>query len=158
LQASGFPLDSLPKNWPALPKEAKEAESEITYGLYSLAGFKDHSDLPFIRDLISWQVSHRLEYTYPNLLLVLGLMPDVKNLPLIAAMQHAIRAGDVVRALRDYRYPETLPLLARLLEGASPENSREALHYLKQIVGIDLGPNPQAWLDWYAQREKGHHD
>ena len=87
-------------------------------------------------------------------------MPDRANLPLIDAIWkeftqrpyegNALSAFDVTRALRTHRYPETGPILAQLLGDEVAGN--EARGFLKEIVGQDLGKDPQPWLEWYKRQ------
>jgi hypothetical protein len=124
-----------------------------------LAQFKKKEDLPFIRDLALWAVKYHVKRTCVHAVLAFRSMPAKENLPVIDAIwkeftetEYTGNARNVARALRAHKYPETVPVLVKLLD--DPRAGSEARTFLKDIVGKDLGPDPQPWLDWYEEQKK----
>jgi hypothetical protein len=149
------------KDWNRLPDEVKAAFGELYYGLAGLAGFKDQSDLPFTRELAEWSIENDDWQVCEAALKAFRYMPERENLPLIVAIWerfgtkppdgNGISPFDITRTLRVHAYPETVPLLAQFM---IDENVRsEARAFLAEIVGNDLGPDIEAWLDWYNRRK-----
>jgi hypothetical protein len=157
-------LDTMGKEneWQALPRAAQDMWGELYYGLSGLAKFKNPDDLPFIRDLATWAVKHRVKQTCDAALEAFREMPAKDNLPVIRAIWeeftkrpyegNELGTIDVVRALGAHTYPETVPILVKLLD--DPNAGDEAHYSLGRIVGKDLGRDPQPWLDWCVQQEQ----
>jgi len=153
----GAAAGRLVEDWNHAPEEVKEIYGELYYGLAGLASFKDRADLPFVRELALWAVAHRFKQTCDAALTAFRIMPDVANLPVINAIWHEFSARqfpgnelispDVVRALQTHVYPEAVPLLADFLKDEQAKG--EARAALAQIVGQDLGQNPDDWMNWY---------
>jgi len=151
------------EDWDTAPDEIRNIWGELFYGLGGLAGFKDRGDLPYVRELASWAIKHRLKPTCVSALHAFRDMPDRANVPVIEAIWkefstrpyegNALNPFDVTRSLRTHKFPETVPVLAELL--GEEHAGREARSFLAEIVGRDLGAEPQAWLDWYAQGTQG---
>jgi len=149
------------KDWNRLPDEVKAAFGELYYGLAGLAGFKDQSDLPFTRELAEWSIENDDWQVCEAALKAFRYMPERENLPLIVAIWerfgtkppdgNGISPFDITRTLRAHAYPETVPLLAQFLEDENVGS--EARAFLAEIVGNDLGPDIEAWLDWYNRRK-----
>jgi hypothetical protein len=152
---------SMRKDWDRLPDEIQAAPGELCYGLAGLAGFKDQSDLPFIKELAEWSIENDCSQVCYAALEAFRYMPERENLPIIVAIWerfwtkppdgNGISPFDITRTLRAHAYPETVPLLAKFL---GDENvGSEARAFLAEIVGNDLGPDIEAWLDWYNRRK-----
>jgi len=149
-------------DWNNLPEEIKNIWGELYYGLTGLASFKDRRDLPFIRNLALWATKNRFKQTCDAALRAFRNMPDKANLPVIDAIWKEFSARqykgnemspyDVTRALRTHRFPETVPVLVKLL--GEKEAGSEAQAFLSEIVGKNLGPDPKTWLDWYRMQKK----
>ena len=145
------------EDWSHAPNEITDIWSELYYGLTGLAGFRDKKDLPFVRELALWAVDRRFKQTCDASLGAFRDMPERANLPVIDAVWKEFSARpyegnpllpfDVRRALRTHRFPETVPILAQLL--SNEDAGGEARRFLSEIVGEDLGEDPNAWLDWY---------
>ncbi len=148
--------------WQALTSQAREMWGELYYGLAGLAKFKDENDLPFIRDLALWAVRYRVKQTCDAALSAFRFMPAKENLPVIDAIWkeftqtpydgNELNPFDVARTLRAHKYPETVPVLVKLVDDLKAGS--EARAFLKDIVGKDLGPDPGPWLDWYDEQTK----
>jgi len=158
LAKRGAGAERLIEDWNQAPKEIKEIYGELYYGLGGVASFKDRTDLPFVRELALWAVGHRFKQTCDAALSAFRTMPDEANLPVINAIWrefsarqfsagHEMTSLDVVRTLRTQVYPAAVPLLVGFLKDASAGS--EARAALAQIVGQDLGQNPDDWLNWY---------
>lgn len=140
-------------DWKVLPERAKEMRGELYYGLHGLAGFRNRDDLPFIRDLATWALKHRLKQTCEAALTAFRHMPDRSNLPLIAGIWsefdqrpyegNPLSAFDITRTLRGHRFPATVPILAAFLD--CEDVGTEARAFLAEIVGRDLGPDAADW-------------
>ncbi len=160
LKDRGPGAEKLIEGWDRAPSELKEIYGESYYGLNSLVEFKDCNDLPFIRETAAWATKYRFRQTCEAALIGFRYMPEKKNLPLIDAIGKAFLpppdkaneafAYDVSRTLCAHRYPETVPILAPFL--AYEFGRRQVQDGLREIVGKDLGDQPQAWLDWYKRR------
>ncbi|MBN1919480.1 MAG: hypothetical protein JW889_16405 [Verrucomicrobia bacterium] len=137
----------------------REMSGELYYGAAGLAHFKRTSDLPFIRDLGVWAAKYGLGQTCEAVLSALQHMPNEQNVPLIEAIWREFNARAyeynnlfphaVTNALIAHRSRESIAVLTRLLD--DPNAGENAHSSLIQIVGEDLGRNPQPWLDWAAQ-------
>jgi len=149
--------ERLIEDWNHAPEEVKDIYGELYYGLGGLAGFKDRDDLPFIRELALWSAGRRLKQTCDAALTAFRVMPDEANIPVIKALWREFSARqfpgnellslDVVRTLQPHVYPAAVPLLAGFLK--DPHTAGEAKAALAQIVGQDLGQDPDDWMDWY---------
>jgi hypothetical protein len=108
------------------PQDAEADEAEDIYGvLYQgftgLSGFHDRNDLPFIRESALWGVRYRFKQLDDAALESFGKMPDKGNLPVIEAIwkeysERPFRGNeltpfDVIRALKEHRFPEAIPLI-----------------------------------------------
>jgi hypothetical protein len=144
----------------------KDMWGELYYGLAGLASFRDKKDLPFVRQLALWAVDRRFKQTCDAALGAFANMPESANLPVIDAIWeefstrpyqgNALSPFDVTRSLRAHRFPETVPILAKLLSDEKAGN--EARTFLSEIVGEDLGKDPNVWLEWYELHKKGSSD
>lgn len=156
LEVSKAPPKSV--DWSTMPEEVKDAAGELYYATAGLASFRDRNDLPLLRDISMWSAKYHLEQLASAAVDAFGDIPDQANLP---AIEIALREFlprrvpgmwsidiDAERALCHHRYPETIPLLIRLL--GDDFAGTEAESCLTQIVGRDLGKDPSAWTDWYA--------
>jgi len=151
------------EDWSHAPNEITDIWGELYYGLTGLAGFRDKTDLPFVRELALWAVDRRFKQTCDAALGAFGDMPERANLPVIEAIWKEFSARPyegnplspfaVTRALRTHRFPETVPILAQLL--GNEDAGGEARRFLAEIVGEDLGEDPTAWLDWHESHKKG---
>jgi hypothetical protein len=154
------PLGARPRAAPGRPPAdvgrdpAFEADMNISDGVEGLIGFKDPSDLPYIREVGLSAVRKQYGQTCYSVLSAFQLMPDKANLPVIDAIRRAtsrqtalVAPIAVVRALSAQKYPEAIPQLAPYLDDKSV--AAEAEKRLAEIVGKDLGPDKQAWLDWF---------
>lgn len=56
--------------------------------------------------------------------------------------------------LARHKFPESVPLLAEQLDHPDLTTPDFVHSTLVEIVGRDLGRDKQAWLDWYAQRQR----
>jgi hypothetical protein len=149
--------ERLIEDWNHTPEEVREIYSELYNGLIGLAKFKDRTDLPFMRELALWAVSRRFKQTCDAALGAFRTMPDEANLPVINAIWREFSARqktgnemsslDVVRTLHTHVYPAAVPLLVGFLKDAHAGS--EAREALAQIVGQNLGQNPDDWLNWY---------
>lgn len=147
--------------WNTLPEHVKDTIGDIYYGLAGLASFQRRDDLPLIREIARWAVKYRLEQTSEAALDAFRTMPDEENLPVIALIWKTFPLGsgegdeifhvDVIEALCAHKYPQTVPLLAPFVTDDFAGAEAEAA--LSEIVGRDLGKQPQRWLDWYAARD-----
>jgi len=154
--------DVVSEDWNKLPRAVKNMRGELYYGLHGLAGFRDQDDLPFIRDLASWALKRRLKQTCDAALSGFKFMPARANLPLIAGIWsefserpnegNEINAFDVTRSLRVHKFSDTVPILAELIQ--HKDAGTEARAFLTEIVGRDLGADPQAWLSWHAAQKR----
>jgi hypothetical protein len=139
-------------------QEITQVRGELSSGLHGLANFRQQQDLFFIRDLATWSIQYQLWQVCRAALMAFRYMPAEANLPVIAAIGREHRqapqgyrslSNDIVRALSDYKYPETVLILVQFLE--DKDTASEAKSILTKIVGKDLGPEPAAWLGWYKQ-------
>jgi hypothetical protein len=147
------------EDWNHAPEEIKEIYGELYYGLAGLASFKDQADLPFMRELAMWAVGRRFKQTCDAALSAFRTMPDEANLPVINAIWREFSSRqfpgnelislDVVRTLRTHVYSAAVPLLVGFLKDAHAGS--EAREALGQIVGQDLGQDPDDWMDWYKR-------
>jgi hypothetical protein len=157
LAERGAGAEKLIEDWNNTPEEIKEIYGELYYGLGGLASFKDRTDLPFVRELALWAVSRRFKQTCDAALDAFRTMPDEANLPVINAIWREFSAHqfpgnemnslDVVRTLKTHVYPAAVPLLVGFLKDT--HTGSEAREALAQIVGQNLGQNPDDWLNWY---------
>jgi hypothetical protein len=136
-----------------------DTDMSISDGLEGLISFKDHADLPYIRDLALSAVAKGYRQTCYSALSAFARMPDRDNLPVIDEIRRAsanqmplVVAVTVITALSAHRYAETVPQLAFYLDDKN--SAPLAQRYLSEIVGKDLGRNKQSWLDWYSARAK----
>ena len=147
--------------WNSMPDNVKDTSGELYYGLAGLARFGDRNDLPFIRTTALWAVQYHLEQTEEAALDAFRYMPDRANLPVIQQIRKEFLPGrkpgmwtvvdwDTERALCTHKYHETIPLLAPFV--ADDQMGNEAEGCLQQIVGRDLGRDPQAWVDWFTRQ------
>lgn len=144
----------------ALPREVTEIQGELYYGLTGLAKYRNREDLDFIRGLARWGIEHRFKQTCDAALQGFRFMPAKANLSLIDDIWvefssrpregDALSPFDVTRSLRTYKFPQTVPILVRFLRNENQDIVVEAKSFLTEIVGKDLGAEPQPWLDWYA--------
>jgi len=157
LAERGAGAERLIEDWNHAPEEIKEIYGELYYGLAGLGSFKDRNDLPFVRELALWAVGYRFKQTCDAALTAFRDMPDEANLPVINAIWREFSARqktgdnmssiDVVRTLKTHVYPAAVPLLVSFLKDAHAGS--EARGALAQIVGQNLGANPDDWLNWY---------
>ena len=151
----------LPKDveWKTLPEKLQDAIRGISSGLHELDAFHDRDDLPLIRAAAFWSVRYHQERIAYAAVDAFRDMPDHANLPVIDTLIKEFQSGykpgtwtgvvwDAERTLCEYRYPETVPLLAPFV--ADDFTGRGAQFCLKEIVGSDLGRNPKAWIEWYG--------
>jgi len=147
-------------SWNTMPDSVKDIYGDIYYGLAGLASFQRRDDLPVIRELSRWAVKYGLEQTCEAALDAFRTMPDKDNLPVISLIWKKFPFGrdkgdeifhiDVIRTLCAHQYAETVPLLAPFV--TDDFAGTEAQAALSEIVGRDLGPMPQPWLNWYKTR------
>lgn len=151
-------------DWSDLPENAKNLSGNIYYGLAGFARFKRPHDLPFIRNAAMWAAKYDLEQTAEATMNAFRDMPDQGNLEAIhqvlAKFLPERRPGvasvdvDGERALCEHHYPETVPLLVPFLNDNFLKTETEGC--LIDIVGRDLGQNPQPWMDWYKIQAASH--
>jgi hypothetical protein len=151
------------EDWNNAPDEIKSIWGELYYGLGGLATFRDRKDLEIVREYALWAVDHRFKQTCDAALSAFRAMPHEANLPVIDAIWREFSSKpypgnplspfDVTRALRTHKFPETVPLLAQLLDNKVA--GTEARAFLTEIVGEDLGADVSAWLEWYAPHKTG---
>ncbi len=148
---------ALPKtlDWSTMPERVKDALGEIYYGTSGLVKFHDRTDLPFIREVAVWSAKYHEEQVAEAAIDGFREMPDKANLPVLeVVLREFLPKGEgdiqvqVERALCQHRYPDTVPLLAPFLRDDFLASETEPC--LSHIVGHDLGTNPKAWTDWYA--------
>ena len=149
------------QNWNSVPQDVRDAYHEIPSLLYGLASISNRADLPLIREVAVWAVENKVDQAREMTLMNFRVMPDRENLPGIDAIwkdaeQHEgqdkeIILHDVIGALCAHRFPETVPLLAPFV--THPYAGPEVEDALTQIVGKDLGRNPNSWVDWYQARK-----
>jgi hypothetical protein len=154
--------DVATEDWSNLPQSVQNLRGELYYGLHGLAAFRDQDDLPFIRDMASWALKRRLKQTCDAALSGFKFMPARANLPLIAGIWsefserpyegNDINAFDVTRSLRVHKFSDTVPILAKLIR--HKDAGTEAHAFLTEIVGRDLGADPQAWISWHAAQNR----
>ena len=154
--------DVATEDWSNLPQSVQNLRGELYYGLHGLAAFRDQDDLPFIRDMASWALKRRLKQTCDAALSGFMFMPARANLPLIAGIWsefserpyegNDINAFDVTRSLRVHKFSDTVPILAKLIR--HKDAGTEAHAFLTEIVGRDLGADPQAWISWHAAQNR----
>jgi hypothetical protein len=147
-------------HWNTLPEYIKDSYGDIYYGLAGLASFQRRDDLPLIRELARWAVEYGLEQTCEAALDAFRIMPDEDNLPVISLIWRKFPFGrdkgdeifhiDVIRTLCAHKYAQTVPLLAPFVTDGFAGTEAQAA--LSEIVGKDLGPMPQPWLNWYETR------
>jgi hypothetical protein len=147
-------------SWNAMPDSVKDGYGDIYYGLAGLASFKRRDDLPLIREIARWAVKYGLEQTCEAVLDAFRTMPDKDNLAVISLIWKKFPLGsgkgdeifhiDVIRTLCAHKYAQTVPLLAAFVTDAFAGTEAQAA--LSEIVGRDLGPVPQPWLNWYKTR------
>ena len=154
--------DVATEDWSNLPQSVQNLRGELYYGLHGLAAFRDQDDLPFIRDMASWALKRRLKQTCDAALSGFKFMPARANLPLIAGIWsefserpyegNDINAFDVTRSLRVHKFSDTVPILAKLIRHKDAGTVAHA--FLPEIVGRDLGADPQAWISWHAAQNR----
>jgi len=135
---------------------ARTTDGELFYGLVGLASFKNPSDLPYIRRLVTWAATQKLEHVCSVALEIFRDNPDKENLPVIATMleqfggfTQELSAHSYFSSLKDLKIPETIPLLIKILPNSFMGDSAHEL--LTEIVGNDLGTDPNAWTEWYRE-------
>jgi hypothetical protein len=148
-------------DWNRLPDKVKAARGELYYGLAGLADFKVQGDLPFIRELAEWSIENDCWQVCEAALQAFRYMPERENLPVTIAIWkrfgtrppdgNGISPVEITRTLGMHSYPETVPLLVQFL--GDEHTGNEARGFLGEIVGKDLGPNINVWMDWYNQRK-----
>jgi hypothetical protein len=163
LEKQGAEAKTFIDDWNKTPIEIKNIYGELYYGLAGLSSFKDSSDLPYIRELASWAVKYRFKQVCDAALGAFREMPEKENLTIIEAIWNEysvhqwegnkLQSYDLVRALEKHHYPEAIPLLVKFLNDSFVNNAAKSA--LVEIVGKDLGKEPEAWLKWYkAQKRK----
>jgi hypothetical protein len=153
------PADPLNKKYHReITDTAIDTDGELFYGVEGLASFKDPGDMPYIRELAIWAAKHKMEQTCGAILRIFGANPDKANLPILGAMltqfggfTKELQAHSYFNGLGNLNVPETVPLLVKMLEDSFIRDSAHEL--LIEIVGTDLGTDPQAWLKWYNKRK-----
>jgi len=134
----------------------RSTDGELFYVLEGLANFKNPSDLPYIRELITWAATQRLEQTCRSALNIFHDYPDKNNLPVISTIleqfggfTERLSPNSYFYSLKDLKIPETVPVLVKILTDRSMGVSAHEL--LIEIVGTDLGTDPKAWMKWYTK-------
>jgi hypothetical protein len=149
------------------PQDAEADEAEdiygvLFYGFEGLAGFRDRNDLPFIRESALWGVKYRFKQLDDAALGALREMPDQANIPVIEAIWkeyskkpwigNELAPFDVMLTLKAHRFPEAIPLMAQFVNvGFAQEMAQQ---FLRDITGLDLGNDTNAWLEWYKSRTR----
>lgn len=134
---------------------ALSTDGELFYGLEGLASFKNRTDLPYIRQLVTWAATQKLEQTCWAALNIFRDNPDKKNLAVISTIlerfggfTQELSAHSYFFSLKDLKTPDTIPLLIKILPDSFMGASAHDL--LTEIVGADLGTDPKTWLKWYT--------
>lgn len=137
-------------------RTALDSDGEWFYGLEGLASFKDPTDLPYIRQLVTWAASQKLELTCRVGLNIFRDYPDQKNLPAISTMleqfggfTQELSAHIYFSSLTDLKIPDAIPLLIKILPDSFMGGSAHEL--LTEIVGTDFGTDPNPWLKWHRE-------
>ena len=148
-------------DWSNAPRSTQDSYGELYSGLAGLADFTDRRDLPTIRNLAMWSLDYRFKQVGDAALDAFRMMPDRANLPVIAAIWkeysthpsegNSLSPLDVTRTLVTHRFTETVPLLAAFLNNPNGDVASEAHSFLVEIVGQDLGKEPQAWANAVIQ-------
>ena len=138
-----------------------QADENIADGLDALASFKDVRDLAFIRGVALSAVRRHYSRSCYSALGAFSDMPDRSNLAVIEEIYRAkvdqsemVARVMIVRTLATHNYPETIPLLAPFLDDKTV--AAETERAMAGIVGKDLGPLKEAWLDWFKAQDRAN--
>lgn len=140
---------------------AIQGDENIADGLEGLASFKDVKDLAFIRGVALSAVRRHYSRSCYSALAAFSDMPDRANLAVIEEI-HRVKVDQsemvarvmIVRTLATHKYPETIPLLAPFLDDKTV--AAETERALAGIVGRDLGPLKEVWLDWSKAQDRAN--
>jgi hypothetical protein len=148
-------------------EKRRETETQlvrgISSGIYKLSAARNPDDLPLIREMALLSAEYHQDRIAYAALSALSPFREKMNLPAIEVLLNAFRPDykpgtwkSVVwkaeKLVCDYRYVETVPLLAPFV--ADESTGRGAQFCLQEIVGFDLGQSPKAWIDWYQSESK----
>lgn len=147
---------------PGFRDEASDIDGVLYQGFKGLAGFRDRSDMPFIREAALWGLKYRFKQLDDAAIEAFAEMPDKENLGIIAAIWHGysskpfvgneLHHSDIIRTLSTHRFPETIPLMARFVNSGFMQEA--ARQFLVEMTGIDFGGDERRWLDWYESRKR----
>lgn len=153
------------ENWNEIPEQIKDVYGDVYYATAALAGFRDRSDLPLIREVAQWAIEHGLQQTCEAALGAFRYMPDEANLPVIQAIWEEYGPREepgnpliryqLIRSLSAHLFPEAVPILAPFAN--DPFAGSEVREALAKIAGTDLGAEPEPWLEWFEvyQQKRG---
>lgn len=141
------------------------AHAEWRAALGALARIADERSLPAFRRALAWAARTDASGMAHTACAGLGRMPSRENLAVLAEMACAARRNEasqlstsaarpLIHALAQHNFPQTVPVLAMLLDHPEEITKEKARYALTGIVGKNLGPRGVPWLEWYRKEAK----
>jgi len=154
------------KNWLDLPEQLQDDYAIAYYGLAAVASFKDPTDLPYFRRLVSLLVANNFDGPLEMCLRAMAANPVAENVPVLVSIWEGygpiwqdFKARNfsvtnapsvpiaLARASSAHKDRRLIPVLLEMLD--NPIGRDFSLSSLRELTGKDFRTDAE-WRAWYA--------